>query len=147
LEANDEYVANLKFILYCFEEMLGLKINFHKSEVMVLRVSKEESTRIANCLNCKEGGLPMKYLGIPVITAKLYITDLMYVGLKVEKRLPAWQGLLMSSGGKSILIESSLSSLPNYTIGVYLLHGEVHHKMDSAKANFIGIQDKRRSTI
>jgi hypothetical protein len=39
---------------------------------------------------------------------------------------------MLSSGGKSILIESSLSSLPNYIMGVYLLHEEVHHKMDSA---------------
>jgi hypothetical protein len=136
LEANDECVTNLKFILYCFEKMSGLKVNFHKSEVIVLGVSKEESTRIANCFNYKEGELPMKYLGILVTTAKLYTVDLMYVGLKVEKRLPAWQGLLMSSSGKSILIESSLSSLPNYNMGVYLLPEEVHHKMDSARANF-----------
>jgi hypothetical protein len=32
----------------------------------------------------------MKYLGIPVTTVKLYTVDLMYVGLKVVKRLPAW---------------------------------------------------------
>jgi hypothetical protein len=34
------------------------------------------------------------------------------------------------------MFESSLSSLPNYTMGVYLLPEEVHHKMDSARANF-----------
>jgi hypothetical protein len=144
LEANDECVTNLKFILYCFEKMSGLKVNFHKSEVTVLGVSKEESTRIANCFNYKEGELPMKYLGILVTTAKLYTVDLMYVGLKVEKRLPAWQGLLMSSSGKSILIESSLSSLPNYTMGVYLLPEEVHHKMDSARANFYWDSGKKK---
>jgi hypothetical protein len=127
LEANEEYVANLKFILYCFEDMSGLKINFHKSEVVVLGVSKEESTRLANCLNCKEGEMPIKYLRIPVTSAKLYTVDLMYVGLKVEKRLPTWQSLLVSSRGKSILIEGSVSSLPNYTMGVYLLPEEVHH--------------------
>jgi hypothetical protein len=54
----------------------------------------------------------------------------------VEKRLLDWHGLMLSSGGKAILIETSLSSLPNYTMGVYLLPNEVHHKMDSAKANF-----------
>jgi hypothetical protein len=46
LEAKDEYVANLKFILYCFEEMSGLKINFHKNEVMVVDASKEESGKL-----------------------------------------------------------------------------------------------------
>jgi hypothetical protein len=43
---------------------------------------------------------------------------------------------VLSSWGKSILIESTLSSLPNYTMGVYLLPEKVHHKMDSTKVNF-----------
>jgi hypothetical protein len=51
LEEEEEYVANLKFILYCFENMSDLKINFHKSEVIVVGASKEEGSRIANCLN------------------------------------------------------------------------------------------------
>jgi hypothetical protein len=95
-----------------------------------------ESVDIANMLNCRVSSFPMKYLGILVSTSKLFVADLIYVWLKVEKRLPAWQGLCLSSGGKSILIESSLSSLPNYIMGVYLLPKEVHHKMDSARANF-----------
>jgi hypothetical protein len=82
------------------------------------------------------GTLLVKCMGIPISDSKLFATDLMYVELKVEKRLPTWQGLLLSSGGKSILIESSFSSLPNYTMGIYLLPNEVHHKMDSARAIF-----------
>jgi hypothetical protein len=79
--------------------MSGLKINYHKSEVMVVGVPAEERARIARLLNCKEGTLPMKYLGIPASNMKLYSADLIYVGVKVEKRLPAWQGLHLSSGG------------------------------------------------
>jgi hypothetical protein len=124
LEANDEHVANLKFILYCFENMSGLKINFHKSEVIVLGASKEESIRLASCLNCKEREQPMKYLGVPVTSAKLYNADLI-----------------------SILIESSLSSLPNYTMGVYLLPEEVHHKMDSARANFFWDSGQKKEIL
>jgi hypothetical protein len=82
------------------------------------------------------GIMPIKYLGIPVSDSKLFMIDLMYVGLKVEKILSAWRGLLLSSRGKSILIESNLSSLPNYTMAVYLLPNEIHHKMDSARAIF-----------
>jgi hypothetical protein len=104
--------------------------------VMVLGVSGEESARIARLLNCKEGVLPMKYLDIPVSNMKLYSTDLIYVGVKVEKRLPSWQGLHLSSGGKSILMESNMSSLPMYTMRMYLLLEEVHHKIDSARVWF-----------
>jgi hypothetical protein len=78
----------------------------------------------------------MKYLGIPVSNMKLYTADLIYVGVKVEKWLPAWQGLQLSSRGKSILIERSLSSLPIYKIEIYLLAEEVHYKIHSARAKF-----------
>jgi hypothetical protein len=66
----------------------------------------------------------------------LFAVDLMAVGVKVEKRMPSWQGLQLSSREKCILIESSLSSLPNYIMSVYLLPGQVHHKMDSDRARF-----------
>jgi hypothetical protein len=51
---------------------------------------------------------------------------------------------MLSSGGKAILIESGLISLPNYTIGVYLLPDEVHQKMDSARANFYWDSGQRK---
>jgi hypothetical protein len=35
-----------------------------------------------------------------------------------------------------ILVESCLSSVPNYTMGVYSLQEGIHHKMDTVKANF-----------
>jgi hypothetical protein len=70
--------------------MSGLKINYHKSEMTVLGVPSEESARIAKLLNCIEGSLPLKYLGITVSNLKLYAANLIYVGVKVEKRLPAW---------------------------------------------------------
>jgi hypothetical protein len=115
--------------------MSGMKINNHKSEVIVVGASKEESAKIADILKCKEGSLPIKYLGIPVSSTKLYTTDLVYVGLKVEKKLLGWQWLSLSSRGKSIKIESSMSFLPNYTMGMYFVM-KVHHRMNSARASF-----------
>jgi hypothetical protein len=90
LETDEDSIANTKFLLYYLENMSGMKINYYKGEVMVLGVSGGESARIARLLNCKEGALPMKYWGIPVSNMKLYSADLMYVGVKVERRLPAW---------------------------------------------------------
>jgi hypothetical protein len=104
LEVDENSIAHTKFLLYCFESLSSLKINYHKSEVMVMGVSDEESARIGNVLNCKEGVLPMKYLGI--LVSKTHVYDrLDLCGVKVEKRLPAWQQRYLSSWGKSILIE------------------------------------------
>lgn len=54
---DDEVIANTKFLLYCFEIMSGLKINYHKSEVFVMGVEEEERKRVANKLNFQEGKL------------------------------------------------------------------------------------------
>ena len=129
-------MINLKFLLYCFENMPGLKINYHKSEVMVLGVEEQDELRFADLLNCKVGQFPMHYLGVPVSNRHPSVGDLRETNLKVQKRLPGWQGQILSSGGKTILIQSSLSSVPNYTMGIYRLQDEIHKKFDSGRANF-----------
>jgi hypothetical protein len=48
IQDGDEQLANLKFILMCFEDMSGLKINYHKSEVIVMGRSPERQQRVAD---------------------------------------------------------------------------------------------------
>lgn len=66
IDGSDDSIAKLKLILYCFEWMPGLKINYHKSEVFVFGESQVDKERKANMLNCVLGELPLKYLGIPI---------------------------------------------------------------------------------
>jgi hypothetical protein len=63
IQGSDEDIANLKFLLMCFEDMSGLKINYQKSEVFVLGQRFEERTTIANKLNCKLSAFPFIYSG------------------------------------------------------------------------------------
>jgi hypothetical protein len=36
MDIDKKYIASVKFLLYCFENMSRLKINYHKSEIIVL---------------------------------------------------------------------------------------------------------------
>ena len=72
-DGSDQSITNLKILLYCFEWLSGLKINYHKSEVLLFGYSQIEKERKANMLNCKLGELPIKYLGIPVSDKELGI--------------------------------------------------------------------------
>jgi hypothetical protein len=146
LNHDDQSVYNAKFLLYCFENMSGLKINYEKSEVFVLSCSDEEQNRVAAMFDCNNGSLPLKYLGIMVDNKHMSASDLSYIHLKVEKRIPTWQSVGLSSGGKMVLIESCLSSIPTYTMGIYHLQEEIHQKMDTARANFFwhGPHQKRK---
>jgi hypothetical protein len=62
-----EGAINLKFILCLFESMSGLKINFHKSEILCFGKTKEIDYLYADIFTCPIGSLPMKYLGVPMI--------------------------------------------------------------------------------
>jgi len=98
---SDLNVRNLKFILYCFEAMSGMKTNYDKSEKFSVGVELAEQSRIAAIFGCKIGKFPMTYLGLPVSDSKLSKAQLSYVGDKVRKRLSMWKCDNLSSGGKS----------------------------------------------
>ncbi|KAE8809300.1 hypothetical protein D1007_14083 [Hordeum vulgare] len=86
VSGTDSDIANLKFLLLCFEEMFGLKINFDKSEVVVLGYSKAEQHRIADNLNCKLAAFPISYLGMPLAESRiLLLRDLLPSGTEVLK--------------------------------------------------------------
>ena len=48
-----EVARNMKLLLYFFELMSDLKINFSKSEVVVLNGDNELVLALASLLNCK----------------------------------------------------------------------------------------------
>jgi hypothetical protein len=100
LNFDDQSIYNTKFLLYCFEDMSSLRINYEKSEVFVLGCSDEEQKRVAEMFNCNSGNLPMKYLGVMVNNKHMTASDLSYVHLKVEKKIPTWQSVGLSSGGE-----------------------------------------------
>jgi hypothetical protein len=59
--------------------MSGLKINYHKSEVIALGQSAEEHIRITNLFNCKSGAFPFTYLGLPISNHKLTVEQWLFL--------------------------------------------------------------------
>jgi hypothetical protein len=56
-----------------FELMSGLKINYLKSEIMVIRGDNEIAKLYSEMFNCQVGLLPLKYLGVTVSFSMLKI--------------------------------------------------------------------------
>lgn len=66
LETDDKMAETLKLLLSGFENMSGLKINFHKSDMIPLNLSESESNIIASRFGCFVTHLPITYLGVPI---------------------------------------------------------------------------------
>jgi hypothetical protein len=54
---------NLKLLLYLYEMMAGLKINFGKSEIVMINGNDDMALSYAKIFNCQIGYFPIKYLG------------------------------------------------------------------------------------
>jgi hypothetical protein len=129
-------ILNLKLILYSFKSMSVMKINYHKSEVFVIGEGEQVQMEIAEKLNCKLGRLTLTYLGISIHTRKLRKCDLLVVNVKMGKRVEPWYGKLMSFGGRLILVNSCLSSIPTYLMSFYHLTDGQHRELDSIRGRF-----------
>ena len=57
---------NLKVILLWFEQISGMRVNFHKSELIPMNLSDMETHDLSHFFACPVGSLPIKYLGIPL---------------------------------------------------------------------------------
>jgi retron-type reverse transcriptase len=64
MEHNFEQVKNMKLLLSAFEQLSGLKINFHKSGIFYFEEAKDYESQYEQLFGCKKRSYPFKYLGI-----------------------------------------------------------------------------------
>jgi hypothetical protein len=55
IKDDDAQISHLKFLLMCFGDISDLKINYHKSEVIVMGRSAARQQTVTDYLNCKLG--------------------------------------------------------------------------------------------
>jgi hypothetical protein len=118
LENSLEKAVNLKWLLVCFENLSGMKINYDKSDLLVLGMDDERANEFAKIFCCKRSEFPIKYLGVPLHFTKLKREDLQPVIDKIIKRIAGWKGRLLSYAGRLVLLKSCLASIPIYLLSV-----------------------------
>jgi hypothetical protein len=76
-----------KEVLETFAQATGLRVNYSKSCLIPINVTKDKLQFLADTFGCTMGTLPFTYLGLPLGVTKPTIQDLSpLVGL-VERRL------------------------------------------------------------
>jgi hypothetical protein len=116
LESDIHMARILKWILTCFENLSGLRINYHKSDLMTINLSEACAKEFAQVFCCNLGSFPFKYLGVPLHFTKLRREDLQPIIDRIIKKISGWRGKLISYEGKLILIKTCLASIPTYLL-------------------------------
>jgi hypothetical protein len=131
-----EQARNLKLLLTVFEQMSGHKINFHKSEIFCYGQAKEFEDEYVELFGCDVGEYPFKYLGIPMHHRQLLNAEWCKVEERFQKKLSCWKAKHLSYGGRLILLNSVLSSLPMFMMSFFEIPKGVLTKLDQYRSHF-----------
>ena len=147
MEHDIEKAMNLKLILSAFEQLSGLKINFHKSELFCFGEAKEAIQQYTDLFGCGQGQFPMRYLGIPIHYRRLTNAEWKKVEERLQKRLASWKGKLLTVGGRLVLINSVLTNMVLYMLSFFLVPKGVLKRLDYYRSRFFWQENSERRNI
>ena len=85
---------------------------------------------------CGLGKYPFCYLGLPMHTRKLSNKDWRVIENRIENKLSGWKVKMLSVGGRLVLINSVLSSLPMFMLSFFEIPKGVLEKIDCFRSRF-----------
>jgi hypothetical protein len=140
-----EQAKNMKLLLCVFEQLSGLKINFHKSEIFCYGEAKHYEQEYTRLSGCGIGSFPFRYLGIPMNHRKLHNADLSIIEERFKRKLSTWKAKHLSYGGRLVLLNSVLRSLPMFMMSFFEIPKDVLKKLDYRSRFFWqGNNEKRK---
>jgi hypothetical protein len=98
LDHDLEQAKNLKPLLCAFEQLSGLKINFHKSEVFCYGAAREMESFYTSLFGCNSGNNPFGYLGIMMHHRQLLNSEWSKVEEHFQQTLSCWKAKYLSYG-------------------------------------------------
>jgi hypothetical protein len=113
-----------------FEQLSGLKINFHKSELFCFGEARDVAGHYAELSGCGQDQFPISYFRISIHYRRLTIAKWKLVEERLQKWLSSWKGKLMSLGGRLVLINLVFTNMVLYMISFFLLPKGILHKLD-----------------
>ncbi|KAL4185345.1 hypothetical protein AMTRI_Chr10g230240 [Amborella trichopoda] len=70
-EASMDEICNVATFLQCCEPALGMKVNFHRTSLVLVGCGEGHVSSFEARVGCKVERFPIKYLGIPILDSWL----------------------------------------------------------------------------
>ena len=92
----------------------GLIPSIQKSNVLFCNYNSNLMNWFDDIFMMHRGSLPVKFLGVPLISTKLSINDCMPLIDKLTSRLYSWTAILLSFAGRAQLIKAVLMAIQSF---------------------------------
>lgn len=107
-------------VLSEFATLSGLSVNPSKSTCFFAGINGSIKGDLLDCLKMKEGKLPVRYLGVPLISSKLSVADCESLLGKILGRINSWMSKQLSSAGRLQLLSPVLYSIQVYWSNIFI---------------------------
>ncbi|GJV95336.1 RNA-directed DNA polymerase, eukaryota, reverse transcriptase zinc-binding domain protein [Tanacetum coccineum] len=124
-----------------FSMSSGLYPSLEKSTAFFSDMPIDIKEQISLALPFKEGSLPVRYLGVPMMSKKLRNEDCRVLNDNFKKRIFDWRNKYLSYAG---IISSVLSSLNVYWASMFVLPNHICSSIDKILKDFLWSSDEGR---
>ena len=120
-----------------FAKMSGLNISLEKSTSYLAGVQAEDSIAILYQFPFEAGTLPVRYLGLPLLTKKMTVHDYSRLLSQIRSRISSWTARHLSFAGRLQLIGSVLYSTINFWMSAFRLPNQCIQEINSICTAFL----------
>ncbi|GJZ00797.1 hypothetical protein Tco_0518226 [Tanacetum coccineum] len=127
-----------------FKDASGLIPSMPKSTDYFCNVLNHTKLSILHFLPFEEGRLPVKYLGVPLVSSRLIFRDYKDLIEKVQNRINDWKNNSLSIAGRLQLIQSVMGSMHVFWALVFMLPSRVLLDIEQLMRGFLWCQGSMR---
>ncbi|KAJ0615172.1 putative RNA-directed DNA polymerase [Helianthus annuus] len=120
-----------------FTSWSGLVPSPTKSTAYFSNVPSLVKQEILSLMSFQEGNLPVRYLGVPLISTKLIFKDCKILIDGMESKITSWISKSLSFTGRLQLINSVLSYMHIYWASVFILPARVISELEKRMRRFL----------
>ncbi|GKU92629.1 hypothetical protein SLEP1_g6336 [Rubroshorea leprosula] len=118
-------LAAIDDTLKSFYSVSGLKVNYAKSELFCCGIPTDEVQHFTSVYGFKIGTLPVRCLGVPLITGRLTGKDLKPLVSKITDKMNSWTSKHLSFAGRLQLISSVIQGVTTFWCSTFILPKKV----------------------
>ena len=120
-----------------FSKCSRLKPNALKSQFFASNVDDDFRAYVLNSTGFAEGCLPVKYLGLPLISTKLSIRECMPLIMRIRAKMDSWLTCCLNQAGRLQLIKSVLYGIQQFWSSHFVLPKSVLKRLQSLFVKFL----------
>lgn len=137
---SDGHSRSIESIMEVFKKFgifSGLMMSVEKSTSYCTGIQDNTRQAIQNHFNMEVGVLPVRYLGLPLLTKRMGKLDYQPLIKKIKQCISLWTNRLLSMAERLQLIKSVLLSIANFWMSAFCLPGECLKEIDSLCCGFL----------